>query len=85
MRKNKNHTFKQNNITDKYYQDKKNDASYTTKVCPSIQNIYIYIYIHTIIVSIIKTSTKLKVSILSEAWAWELGQPLQGGSLSPYP
>ena len=37
MRKNENHTFKQNNITDKYYQDQKNDASYTTKVCPSIQ------------------------------------------------
>ena len=37
MRKNENHTFKQNNIIDKYYQDQKNDASYTTKVCPSIQ------------------------------------------------
>ena len=44
-----------------------------------------YIYIYTIIMGIIKTSRKLKVSSLSEAWAWELGQPLQGGSLSPYP
>ena len=37
MRKKENHTFKQNTITDKYYQDQKNDASYTTKVFPSIQ------------------------------------------------
>ena len=35
--------------------------------------------------SIIKTSTKLKVSTLFETWAWEPGQPLQGGSLSSYP
>ena len=52
-----------------------NDASYTTKVCPSINKINKIkkIKIYTIIVSIIKTSTKLKVSTLSEAWAWELG------------
>ena len=57
------------------------------------KNIYIYIKIiikikikiYTIIVSIIKISTKLKVSTLFETWAWESGQPLQGGSLSPYP
>ena len=39
----------------------------------------------TIIINIIKTSTKLKVSTWFEAWTWEPDQPLQGGSLSPYP